>query len=256
MSDTRGRCSYCYTDAGRDKVKACSECRVVRYCSKECQRKAWPAHKKCCSGEVYKDLEDDPTGAALLSALNKWTQEWRDAIQIWSLWAFNLPNQPEDYVSEHIFVFELERRRNAGTRKKQFHMLGGEVMTRKKVLSILTEMKCPPRNIENFKTDRRGNSTVQTLIIAEGMVKFLWYGQRDAITGEEVPLPMENPDQANLFAEYWEPAMIDTIGKGDPSLTREYPKTVALNLVPGLRAIVSIPRSDSSGPGQVIVAKK
>jgi len=65
---------------------------------------AWPDHKKCCNGDVYKDVENDPTGTALLSALNRWTQEWRDAIQTWSLWALNLPNQPENYLSKHVSV--------------------------------------------------------------------------------------------------------------------------------------------------------
>jgi len=129
-------------------------------------------------------------------------------------------------------------------------MLDGEVMTREKVLSILIEMGCPPRNIDNFKTDVRGNNTIQTVIIAEGMVKFLWYGQRDAVTGEEVSLrdPTADPSRADALAKYWKRAMINAIEKGDPSLTREYPKIVTLNMVPGLNAIISMPRSDGSGP--------
>jgi len=29
----------------------CSRCRVVSYCSKDCQRKAWPIHKNDCNTE-------------------------------------------------------------------------------------------------------------------------------------------------------------------------------------------------------------
>lgn len=136
-------------------------------------------------------------------------------------------------------------------------MLGGEVMTREKVLSILVEMGCPPHTIDNFKTDVRGNNTIQTVIIAKGMVKFLWYGQRDAVTGEEVPLRDSTADSshADLFAKYWKPAMINAIEKGDPSLTHEYPKTAALNMIPGLKAIVSIPRSDGSGRLRITTKK-
>eukprot|EP00983_Pelagomonas_calceolata_P076646 1153508-Pelagomonas_calceolata.AAC.1 len=39
-------CAECgKTDGG---LQRCGGCRVVRYCSAACQRKAWPAHKKEC----------------------------------------------------------------------------------------------------------------------------------------------------------------------------------------------------------------
>lgn len=38
------RCHNCGGDT-RHKLKRCSGCEMVLYCSKECQRKAWPAHK-------------------------------------------------------------------------------------------------------------------------------------------------------------------------------------------------------------------
>nr|GAT56407.1 predicted protein [Mycena chlorophos] len=43
-------CDYCGKNPeGTDEnLKNCGKCRVARYCSKECQAKAWPAHKKKC----------------------------------------------------------------------------------------------------------------------------------------------------------------------------------------------------------------
>ncbi|KAK7028322.1 hypothetical protein R3P38DRAFT_2935379 [Favolaschia claudopus] len=40
------RCDEC----GKDGVslKNCGKCRIARYCSSECQKKAWPSHKKNC----------------------------------------------------------------------------------------------------------------------------------------------------------------------------------------------------------------
>ncbi|KAG6860767.1 hypothetical protein C0995_007799 [Termitomyces sp. Mi166 len=205
MSDTRGRCSYCYLDAGRSNVKMCARCR--------------------------------------------WTQEWRDAIQRWSLWALNLRNQPDNFLSKHLFCVELVKRDNVQNPRKQFRMIAGEVMTREKVLSLITEMKCPARAINSFKNDLRGNHTVQIMIIAEGLVKFLWFGQRDPVTGQTVPLKdlSEDPDHANIFAQYWEEAMIDVIQKGDPTLTNDYPKNVVFKMLPNLKGIVSRPK-DGSGP--------
>ncbi|RDB25158.1 hypothetical protein Hypma_007661 [Hypsizygus marmoreus] len=256
MSDPRGRCSYCHASVGRKNVKTCGECRNVRYCSKRCQAKAWPDHKKCCTGDVRQAVAGDPVGTALLEGLTKWTNDWRDALQSWSLWAMNLHNYPEDRLATHIFVVELETRPGARSTssKKYFRMIGGKVMTREEVLQILVEMDSPARNIEAFKNDQRGNHVIQCMIIAEGMVKFLWFGQRDALTGETVsPLDKKvDPEFADVLAKFWEPAMIDAIEKGDPSMTQDFIKSVLLKTVPGLKAIISIPKNaESSSSAQI-----
>jgi len=41
-------CSYC-DKVDTQKMMCCSRCKTVSYCSKECQTKAWPAHKKLCA---------------------------------------------------------------------------------------------------------------------------------------------------------------------------------------------------------------
>lgn len=40
-------CSYC-GDTGTKKLQRCSRCQKAHYCSTECQKAAWPAHKKEC----------------------------------------------------------------------------------------------------------------------------------------------------------------------------------------------------------------
>ncbi len=46
-------CSYCGNSPPADtKLKICSACKACRYCSVECQRKAWPEHKKVCNGSI------------------------------------------------------------------------------------------------------------------------------------------------------------------------------------------------------------
>ncbi|KAJ6536157.1 hypothetical protein B0H19DRAFT_1270954 [Mycena capillaripes] len=41
-------CFTCKQSKGRDDLKSCGRCRLVRYCSSECQKKDWKNHKKFC----------------------------------------------------------------------------------------------------------------------------------------------------------------------------------------------------------------
>ena len=44
MIDQRKKCHAC----GEDAKSICSGCRIVYFCSKECQVSAWPSHKRKC----------------------------------------------------------------------------------------------------------------------------------------------------------------------------------------------------------------
>ena len=42
-------CSHCFKVGKKNKeLNACSGCRMAQYCSEECQKAAWPQHKKTC----------------------------------------------------------------------------------------------------------------------------------------------------------------------------------------------------------------
>ncbi|KAJ7607259.1 hypothetical protein DFH06DRAFT_1347524 [Mycena polygramma] len=49
-------CSTCSTKTSLEGLKRCGRCQLVWYCSSECQKKAWPDHKKFC-GKGHFDPE-------------------------------------------------------------------------------------------------------------------------------------------------------------------------------------------------------
>jgi len=95
-------------------------------------------------------------------------------------------------------------------------MMGGEVMTRAQVPEILLEMDSPIKFVEGWENDRRGDDTVRIVIIAEGLVRFLWFSLRDAESRRtKQSRPVETPDISNALARDWEENLIDVIERGD-----------------------------------------
>ena len=44
-------CDYC-NKRSETKLRACGKCKFVFYCGADCQRKAWPTHKKECGSAL------------------------------------------------------------------------------------------------------------------------------------------------------------------------------------------------------------
>ncbi|XP_048213469.1 histone-lysine N-methyltransferase SMYD3 [Perognathus longimembris pacificus] len=97
-------CDRCL--AGKEKLMRCSQCRVAKYCSAKCQKKAWPHHKgeckclKSCKPRyppdsvrllgrvVFKLMEETPSESEKLysfydleSNINKLTEDKKEGIR-------------------------------------------------------------------------------------------------------------------------------------------------------------------------------
>ena len=58
LSQHRGqRCDSCLQEF--DYLKACSGCRFLNFCTKECQKQDWKAHHKYEECKVFKKIKDD-----------------------------------------------------------------------------------------------------------------------------------------------------------------------------------------------------
>lgn len=53
MADTTPSCATCSkTSSETENLKRCAKCQTTWYCSRECQKKDWKAHKKVCSKQA------------------------------------------------------------------------------------------------------------------------------------------------------------------------------------------------------------
>lgn len=54
-------CQHCFnrwSPLNESKFKLCSKCRLVRYCSKECQSNDWQQHKMTCGTDRFSETND------------------------------------------------------------------------------------------------------------------------------------------------------------------------------------------------------
>ncbi|PIL30609.1 hypothetical protein GSI_07310 [Ganoderma sinense ZZ0214-1] len=80
-----GVCDWCRSEKpkeGGEKLKKCSGCSAVLYCSRKCQAEAWPKHKSMCRSHSKKSTAHlgYSSAAALSNALRRWA-----SIHMWTL---------------------------------------------------------------------------------------------------------------------------------------------------------------------------
>jgi len=58
----RDTCAACGKTSSSDRLKQCSRCRSVSYCSKSCQQAHWSKHKPTCQSQLTHDKSQIPGG--------------------------------------------------------------------------------------------------------------------------------------------------------------------------------------------------
>ena len=75
---------------------------LVRYCSKECQRAAWPAHKdRCKLGALSAPRNLSADDNAFAAAMTKWLAHWKQTLAAYCIPAMDLPNHGADRLVKY-----------------------------------------------------------------------------------------------------------------------------------------------------------
>ncbi|KII92753.1 hypothetical protein PLICRDRAFT_484067 [Plicaturopsis crispa FD-325 SS-3] len=202
-------CNYCMKEVGRQNLKECGGCHFVKYCSKDCQKLGWKTHKqRCGTGKALREkLATNPDANSLNEALSKWLDHWRGVLYDWSLWAMDLGNNSPDRLANNWFAIQIERRPDPPSKQTHFQMVGGEIMSWERFEQLLTsDLHCDGEHVEERMKDRRGNDTVQIVVVCEGM----------------------NKPFGHIMALDWEQKLTEIIESGKPKITRDYEIAAAL----------------------------
>ncbi|KZT66134.1 hypothetical protein DAEQUDRAFT_730635 [Daedalea quercina L-15889] len=140
----RRRCQHCAKCEVGVTMRKCSACKMDKYRGKECQKAAWPAHKKICklsqAGQaVWQDLTIDDAELKRRDALRSFTRNHRVTISeaaMRSVLPFYVPPLSSDPVAtsegrEDVLVIYLHTRPNAhrARAEKRFFVVDAQLET-------------------------------------------------------------------------------------------------------------------------------
>ncbi|KAJ3485122.1 hypothetical protein NLI96_g5168 [Meripilus lineatus] len=162
------QCQYCYKNKETGVTFfRCSACMIDFYCSKECQKKAWPSHKEDCKrkSRVPKD-ENNPT-----RRLQRFTGRHRPVLADSAVRALNLSvdiNRSLDFVLA-IFL----RRRDSQKPETSYFATGADVLPLEAFPpEQCTEMKAMVRKVDedHKKGGMDGGLLVLLMCLDDGVI--------------------------------------------------------------------------------------
>ncbi|OCH91448.1 hypothetical protein OBBRIDRAFT_886968 [Obba rivulosa] len=185
--------------------------RFVRYCSRACQKAAWPTHKqRCHTGADFQALlDEDEEAKAINRAFSQWLACWRNTLHTVAISALNLANSLPDKLATHFVFLEMERRPNPPSVLQSFRMLHGEVMSRDDFVEVLRKEDCTQDEIDDWRNDDRGDHTVHIAIKFGTFMRFLWFSLRGLGRWRNV-----DKATADKLAANWVHALMGSIEMG------------------------------------------
>ncbi|TFK63413.1 hypothetical protein BDN72DRAFT_322885 [Pluteus cervinus] len=122
------QCQYCLrTKAEVATLSKCAGCRIELYCSKECQKKAWPTHKvKCKLNQKARKAGNEPPAGDRAERLGAFTKAHGHALAEAGLRALEVGIHPEN-VQELILALTV-RERSSTQLERSYYVTGAEVV--------------------------------------------------------------------------------------------------------------------------------
>ncbi|EPT01197.1 hypothetical protein FOMPIDRAFT_97177 [Fomitopsis schrenkii] len=193
-------------------MRKCGGCGVDKYCSKQCQKAAWPVHKQICklNRETHDTLMSRPQDFQRFEALRDFTRKHRANISeatFYSVRLSYLPPLSTDPVAtsrdrEDVLVIELRTRPNAlrARPEKRFYVMGVQLETLTSFFppEKIDEMRLRLRTCREEATSHRGPSSAVLVVMRlsdpdiEAMNVFpvaFWLDQSDV---EELEMPWKD----------------------------------------------------------------
>ncbi|KAK7033506.1 hypothetical protein VNI00_012727 [Paramarasmius palmivorus] len=106
-------CERCFPSQDTIKLRICAACSTVKYCSTECQKKHWPAHKEACrtvqQSKKIRELLGSGYAEVRHEHLIQWTQapQFYKAVSFPFSWALGVGTDT-DLTETHVILVHVE----------------------------------------------------------------------------------------------------------------------------------------------------
>jgi len=141
------KCHWCSKDEPDQKFQACSRCREVIYCGRECQRASWPFHKTLCKFNTDSRATTEAADPELnknVAAFKKWHTAHVEIFKHALVCALGLGKNPENVESGVMFL-EVKRKSNHADLpvKFKYEIVDGCILSVAEAYEILGESGKP-----------------------------------------------------------------------------------------------------------------
>ncbi|KAI0767208.1 hypothetical protein C8Q74DRAFT_1219145 [Fomes fomentarius] len=212
---TVNRCAYCLNgpaQLGRP-VKRCRGCALEMYCSRECQRAAWPSHKPHCKAaarsspaiQLVLDRLGYPTVMSLADALRDWLEIHKHALQIMATISAHLNGGIEHNLQspERAFVMYVDVREhilgNLNDNPAARFRIENSLIRDKSELPGIPWHEPDEYDIDSSDTDSYSDSDLD-LTPGSSSQLVLENGGASATATEDLPAPGPDPDSFGYFS--------------------------------------------------------